>query len=195
MCDSNEGLRRFRHAQALRVVALLEAHALAVGTSNVLIQRQWTSSVVKWHRFQAWATPEWDCSACAAARLAQSRLGSERRAVRCCALPFGVQLPTDCPYAPWGWSRPRDAPCAQLPVAHAPEARTGCTAVRCSASDSLVESEPCEYGGRLREARLHPLWSMSSHWKCQASPLPGAHRSRRAASLDAERVRRTNPRP
>ena len=158
VCDSNEGLRRCRHAQALRVVALLEAHALAVGTSTV----------VKWHRFQAWATPEWDCSACAAARLAQSRLGSERRAVRCCALPFGVQLPTDCPYAPWGWSRPRDAPCAQPPVAHAPEARTGCTAVRCSAIDSLVASGPCEYRGRLREARLQSLWPMSSHWKCQA---------------------------
>ena len=38
------------------------------------------------------------------------------------------------------------------------------------------------------------LWSMSSQWKCQASPLPGAHRSRRAASRVAERVRRTNSR-
>ena len=146
VCYARVGSRRCRHAQAFGVVAPLEAHAPAVGASTVVARRQWTSTTVTRHRCQAWAAPE--RSACAAARLAQSRLGSERRAVRCCALPFGVQLLTGWPYARWGWLRPRDAQCGQSPEAHAPEEMTGCTAARCSGS--LVASEPCEHQRRVQ---------------------------------------------
>ena len=104
-CYSHEGSRRCRHAQSLGVVALLEAHGLAVGASAVPMQWQWTSIAVTW-------------SACAEARLCASR---------CCALPYG--LLSDWPYARWGWLQ-----CGHSPVAHAPAEMTGCTAAQCSGS-------------------------------------------------------------
>ena len=143
VCYSHEGSRRCRHAQALHVVAVLEAHALAVGASTVVMRRQWTSIAVTWHRCRRWA---W--SACAEARFAQFLLGSARRDAHCCALPFGVQVSTDWPYARWCWFRPRVAQRGQSPVVHAPEEMTGCTAARCS--DSLVASEPCEHQRRVQ---------------------------------------------
>ncbi len=115
-------------------MALLEARALAAGASTVARRRQWTSRLrrrrgfaVTWHRCR-----RWDWSACAEGRLAQSLLDYVRRAARCCARPFGAQLPTDWPCARWGWLWPRYAQRGRSPVVHAYEEMTGCTAAQCS---------------------------------------------------------------